>query len=142
MMKKTLIATALAASVMPLLAQADNYIQPGEWQQTIHITTASGKTLPAKTSKSCVKPEEASNMRDALSRNQGKSCKVSHYNRDGNVVTWAVVCAGPSHSKTAGKMVRTSATRYTMDMDSSISYGGRTTKTHITGEAKRLGGCQ
>lgn len=141
MIKKSLIA-ALAACTLPLLAQADDYIQPGQWEQTIHITTANGKTLPDKTSKTCVKPEDAAHMREALLKNQGDGCKVADYNRDGDVVSWKVACSGTGHNTTtSGKMVRESATAYTMTMDTSMTYGGKTSKTHITGDAKRLGNC-
>ena len=142
MKKNALLFAAAAAMTLPLLAHADDFVQPGQWQQTIHITAPNGKKEPPRTSTTCLKPQDTAHMRRALARNQGKTCKVTHYKRDDNVVSWEVDCKGPSNSKTTGKMVRTSPTSYKVTMDSTLNYAGRNMTSHVTGEAHRIGACK
>lgn len=141
MKKNALIVAVVAAAALPLLAHADDFVKPGKWQQTIHITAPNGKKEPPRTSTTCLRPQDTAHMREALAKNQGKSCKVSKYQRADDVVTWEVDCHGPTSSKTSGKMVRTSATSYKVSMDSTLSYGGHDMTSHVTGEAHRVGAC-
>lgn len=142
MKKNALLIAVVAATALPLLAHADDFVKPGKWKQTIHITAPGGKKEPPRTSTTCLRPQDTAHMREALAKNQGKSCKVSNYKRDDNVVTWEVDCSGPTSSKTRGRMERTSATSYKVSMDSTLSYAGRNMTSHVTGEAHRVGACQ
>lgn len=142
MIVNALAALALTLAVVPLLARAAPYIEPGLWQQTIQIHQPDGKRAPPRSATRCLGEADVADMREALIQNQPPDCTVSDYDMDGNRITWTVHCQGQTNSVTQGVLKRQSAHAYTIGMDIVTDLDGTPRTSRVRGEAKRVGACE
>lgn len=133
-------ALALSLAALPLLAQADPFLEPGQWTQTIQTLLPSGETLPERTLERCLSSADVADMRQALSNNQQDGCRVEQYQREGDQVNWTVHCQEPE-SVSRGQLTRESPRAYRLQMDISATQQGETRTTQVEGRSERIGDC-
>ncbi|WP_101675855.1 DUF3617 domain-containing protein [Alloalcanivorax mobilis] len=135
------LALLLSLAALPAFAQADDYLEPGQWKQTIQASQPGGQAMPARTMNRCLSAADVADLRGALTNNQQSGCQVDDYQRNGNQVNWTVSCNGEPASVTHGEMTRQSPRAYRINLEVATTVQGETRTTQVQGQAERIGDC-
>jgi hypothetical protein len=147
--EKGLIVIAASLVLLASPAFAATQLQPGEWQTT-ETGTENGKPVPPKVEKECMTPEEA---RDAASlvndmkkemTEQGAQCQTFDVKQNGDSVAYTVKCAMQKQFTfdIGGTFTLLSATHYTGQLKSEITFAGQKMLSDKTIEGVWVGACK
>ena len=134
----------------------DMKIQPGQWEATHEIVSASAPGIPADSLKSmvgqkstvsnCITPEQAAKpSANFLAAQQSNSCTYQDWNMDGGKMTGTMTCEG---NGMPGKVIMTMSgdygdTAYALDMDMNTTGlpGNMTMNIKAKTTGRRVGEC-
>ena len=134
----------------------DMKIQPGQWEATHEIVSASAPGIPADSLKSmvgqkstvsnCITPEQAAKpSANFLAAQQSNNCTYQDWNMDGGKMTGTMTCEG---NGMPGKVIMTMSgdygnTAYALDMDMNTTGlpGNMTMNIKAKTTGRRVGEC-
>lgn len=138
----TLMGMLLPVTSMAATTNAEDNIQPGKWEITIHMMMPGMPFNPApRTMVQCITPQQAgSSLQDAMQTLHGKECRFDDFQYNGTTGHWSMTCTG-KHIRSGDVTITTKDKQHYTTHATLKLHDVQNSEMTVTSTAQRLGDC-